>query len=286
MVINNRYLMLFAINLLIFFASTVLGQEDVLERRFLMVNKLIESSSGAQQVENSGIEPAIKAREEARQLYVKARSTADAAGHEEAEAILTTAVKKMFEATRLASASLSMDKEKADLTRLEKSVDALVKALGNIKSDVSIDFDFEKVMTQVDGYKSRAAIMVQNGQLDGAMAMITQAYNILKSAIQRVRGGETLIKSIHFDSVEEEYAYELDRNETHRMLVTILTEKDLESAAKSKMMGKYLSKAAALRAEAENYAANKDIKSAMRSMDASTRQLIRVIRMSGVYIPG
>jgi hypothetical protein len=286
MISNSRHLTFFVISLLAFVALTAAGQEDTLDRRFLMVSKLIESSSGARQVEDSGIETAIKAREEARRLYMEARSSADSADIEAAEALLTAATKKMFQATRLASDSLSENKEMTDLAKLERSVDALVKALGTIENEGDVDFDFEKVATQVDGYRSRAAAMVQNHQLDGAMAMMAQAYDVLKSAIEEVRGGETLTKSIHFDSVEEEYAYELDRNDTHRMLVTILAKQDPGNSAKNKMITEFLLKATALRAEADNYAANNDINSAMQSLEASTRQLIRIIRMSGVYVPG
>jgi hypothetical protein len=285
MISKSRNLLAIAL-MLLFLASTAIGQEDALQRKFLMVNKLIESSSGARQVEESGLQSAIKAREEARQLYEQAQASSNTANPEEVEALLTAASKKMFDATRLASESLSEEKEVTDLARLERSVDALVKALAQIEEENTIDFDFMKVATQVEGYKSKAAEMALNHQMDGARAMMAQAHDVLKAAIEEVRGGETLIKSIHFDSVEEEYAYELDRNDTHRMLVTILTEQDSGSPAKSKMIKDLTTKAQALRAEADGHAANKDLKSAMQSLDASTRQLIRVIRISGVYVPG
>jgi hypothetical protein len=48
-------------------------------------------------------------------------------------------------------------------------------------------------------------------------------------SVEHSRTGETLTRELKFDTPRDEYAYELDRNDTHKMLVTMLLKDKLEN---------------------------------------------------------
>ena len=64
--------------------------------------------------------------------------------------------------------------------------------------------------------------LVAAGKLTEGRAKVDQAYWIVKAAIGTARNGDTLVRSLNFATPEEEYHYEIDRNDTHRMLVQML----------------------------------------------------------------
>ncbi|MBF0384039.1 MAG: hypothetical protein HQL69_23740, partial [Magnetococcales bacterium] len=111
-----------------------------------------------------------------------------------------------------------------------------------------------------------------------------EAYITAKLEIEKLRRGDTLIRTLHFDSPEEEYHYEVDRNNTHQMLVKMLLESKSEST--KKRADKFVVKATELRKKADKLAASKKYKEAITTLEASTKELVRAIRVGGVFIPG
>jgi hypothetical protein len=98
-----------------------------------------------------------------------------------------------------------------------------------------------------------------------------------------MRRGDTLVRSLKFAHPREEYDYEIDRNDTHRMLIQLLLAERKDLAPR--MQG-HVDQAAALRAAAEASAARAEHTQAIQQLEASTRELVRAIRAGGLYIPG
>ena len=92
------------------------------------------------------------------------------------------------------------------------------------------------------------------------------------------------MRSLNFATPEEEYHYEIDRNDTHRMLVQMLL-KDKRGGADA-MVDQAVSASGRLRTQAEAEAARNDHKTAIKTLEESTRELVKAIRAAGVYIPG
>ena len=104
--------------------------------------------------------------------------------------------------------------------------------------------------------------------------------------IESNRSGQTLVRSLKFASKAEEYLYEIDRNDTHSMLVGLLVgEKKKSDATKQKIVD-YVAEASLLRQQAEAYASENAHEQAIELLEQSTRQLVRAIRSAGIYIPG
>jgi hypothetical protein len=102
-------------------------------------------------------------------------------------------------------------------------------------------------------------------------------------SIEALRRGDTLVRSLQFASPREEYDYEIDRNDTHRMLIGVVLA-DRKEAAGAMQPG--IDRAAALRADAEAQARRGGGAAAIRLLEDATRELVRAIRAGGLYIPG
>ena len=98
--------------------------------------------------------------------------------------------------------------------------------------------------------------------------------------------GDTLVRELNFETPEDEYLYELDRNETHRMLVEVLLAEKMQASPMRKTADGFIAQAGELRKQAEEAAGKKKFEEAIDLLEASTKEFIRAIRSAGVYIPG
>jgi HPt (histidine-containing phosphotransfer) domain-containing protein len=143
-----------------------------------------------------------------------------------------------------------------------------------------------RVEADVNVLVARARQLEQAGRLDEGRRSLNAAYEMAKGTIEELRGGDTLVRALEFASKEEEYRYELDRNDTHQMLITVLVEEKRSSRGVDQMVTKYVQRAQTLRGEAERQAGAGDFAKAVATLEQSTKELVRAIRSAGVYIPG
>jgi len=109
---------------------------------------------------------------------------------------------------------------------------------------------------------------------------------LLKVSIESIRSGQTLVRSLQFETKEQEYLYEVDRNETHSMLISLLVDEKNKTDNVKKKVKKFVEEARLLRQQADAYAAEDAYDIAIELLEQSTKQLVRAIRSAGVYIPG
>lgn len=255
--------------------------------RLQSVRALIEESSAARRVESSSHAQAKALREKARDLHRQAAAAQQSGDKARAEDLLSQAAKQMFEAVKLLDAGAgTQDKKQHDYDARLESVNALTAALERICVEKQCDAAMRaEVRRTVDDKVKRAQALRAKGDIDGARAALDQAYVAVKVAIEHQRSGDTLVRSLQFKNKKEEYVYEVDRNDTHRMLVTLLLQdktRDKPGAA----LQTALEAASRLRGQAEADAAAGNYEAAVQSLEASTREFQRAIRGAGIYIPG
>lgn len=273
----------------ILFASgtTVIADNaaDQMQRRLESVRTLIETSSAARQIDSSGNADARAARERARALFKKAQASYLAGDHEQAGRLITQASQQMFAGVRLANPEEVNGRKKwRDYETKLASARALLDAQKRVGAEKAAA-DTRQVTAQVESLLGEAE-RVSGKDIDRAIILVNQAYLIAKAAVGNMRGGETLVRSLNFASKEEEYRYEIDRNDTHQMLVKILLDEKRESQGVDRMVQGFVDKAEQIRKQAEAYASARDFESAIKWMEDSTKELVRAIRGTGVYIPG
>ncbi len=262
-------------------ASAPLLDVAALERRLAAVETLIERSSAARQIDAAAVPAALERRERARASHRKAAEAYRAGDLQRASVLLPEASVHMFEAVKLAAPEqVTGAKRKTDFDARLESARSLLAAQKRIAAEkggpqaAETTSGIERLVRQAE--QEGAA-----GRLKEATTAVEQAYLLAKAAIGSMRSGDTLVRSLTFASAQEEYEYELDRNETHRMLLAVLLD-----AAKSERAAPAIARAADLRTQAEARAKAGDHRAATKVLEDATRELVRAIRAAGVYIPG
>lgn len=253
------------------------------------VGKLLESSSAARQIESSNAPEALNKREKARELYKAAKTSLNNGDLDKANAQLTEVRAAFFDAVRLAAPEeVTAKKLEADYKARLDSVNALLGAYRRVANEKgSAAKTVSETVAQIDKSVAEAARLAQGGKFKEGRAELDRAYLVAKAGISSLRSGDTLVRSLNFASKEEEYHYEIDRNDTHQMLIKVLVE---EKRANNPMLDQqvqgFVAKAKELRIAAEAAAAKRDHAQAVKLLEDSTVELVRAIRNAGIYIPG
>lgn len=260
---------------------------EQLERKLVSTSTLIESSSGAKQIESSGVADAAARRSRARDLHRQAGEALRAGQIEAAAKLLDEASRAMFEGVRLAAPEqVVTGKQRADFDARMASTRALLEAQKRIATEKSAGAGAGELSRRVEAMMAEAGALANGGRLAEGRRTLDQAYLSVKAAVGSMREGDTVVRSLNFANKAEEYQYEIDRNDTHRMLVQMLLKDKRGRAGVDAMVEQSVAAAARLRAQAEDEAARRDHEAAVRTLEQSTRELVKAIRGAGVYIPG
>jgi hypothetical protein len=251
------------------------------------LGKLIDNSSGAQQVLKSD-DPEVKALHlKAKDLFSQAKNAFKLGNNSEGSALLNQSAKSMFMAIRLATPTSAGDaKLKLDFDKRKDSVNTLNEAFNRIADEQKAYSSSKKTNKQLGELMTKAGELQKNGKHVQAKKELDKAYHLIKVSIESLRGGQTLVRSLNFATPEEEYDYEIDRNNTHKMLVKLLLNGKNSSAYVQEMVTKFTHSAKLLRIQAEQSAQDEKYEDAIKLLEQSTKQLVRSIRSAGIYIPG
>lgn len=254
------------------------------KKRVQNVETLLEKSSATKQIDSSGSTEARAQRDVAKSHFEKAQQAYAAGDLDAANNELTESTKIMFEAVRLAKREeFTEEKKKHDYQDRLDSINALMKAHERVSEEKGKQAEGKQLKQIVADKIKTADLLLKEGDLDKARSVLDEAYVTTKMAISGLRGGDTLVRTLHFETKEEEYLYEIDRNDTHKMLLQILSK---DNGKTGKMTKSFLDKAAELRKQAEQQASAGDHEAAIKTLEVSTKNLVRAMRGSGVYIPG
>jgi hypothetical protein len=265
--------------------ATVPVEREQLASNLESVGKLLSSSSAARQIEASRSAEALTRRDRALELHANARTALEGGDLPRAAALLTEARSIFFDAVRMAAPEEVLSKKlESDYRNRLDSVKALLAAYQRVaieKSDSSRGV--RETVAQVERSMAEAAKLAQAGKYQQGRGELDRAYLVAKAAVSGLRSGDTLVRSLSFASKEEEYHYEIDRNNTHQMLIRILIE---ERKAADDAIQRYMAQAQQLRTRAEEAAVRRDFGDAVKLLEDSTAELVRAIRNAGIYIPG
>ena len=263
------------------------GKEHV-ERRLASMEMLIEKSSGARQIDASAIPAALAMRGKARELRQQAVDAAKAGNYAGASALLDQVAKTMLDSVRLAAPDqITGKKKQLDFDNRMESVKMLLDAQKRISAEKRLGAKGTETSAAIETKMREAAALAAAGKLDQGRTVLDQVYLTTKLAVESLRQGDTMVRSLNFASKQEEYRYELDRNDTHKTLLKVLLdEKRPGHAAVEGTVQKHVQQATTLRRDAEAMAVKKDFESGIKLLEDSTKELVSAIRSAGVFVPG
>jgi hypothetical protein len=255
--------------------------------RLVYVERLLTESSAAKKVDASGKAEAIRMKSEAQAHFDKAKALADSGDNEAAEGELRESIRLMTTAARAANGDAKVSqKQTDDYGSRKESVTALAKAHDRIATEKGMKEMNASLQQQVAADLAASDELLAAGKGEEARATLDATYESVKASLESLRGGDTLVRELNFETPEDEYHYELDRNDTHRMLVEVLLAEKMQASPMRKTADGFIAKAGELRAEAEQAAGKNKFEEAIRLLEESTKEFIRAIRSAGVYIPG
>jgi hypothetical protein len=257
---------------------------DPMASRDKLVRTLLFESSAARKVELSGNEAAMAKRAEAIKVFEAASRHENSELRDEQ---YNRAVALLYEAASMAtSAADSDDKVQRDLDNRQQSLDALLSAHERIMDEKNSAEVHEALLEEIAADRLAAEALLKDGKTAEAKTHIDRAYVATKLSVERARTGETLLRELSFDTPKDEYEYELDRNDTHRMLLSVLLDDKMKNERIRNRVDEFVAASEKLRVQALAFAGNKEFKLAIQTMEASTKELVKAIRSAGVYIPG
>ena len=261
--------------------------KESISSRIHNMSKLLNDSSGARQVINSSNSEAKQKRKKALELFQQANEKLNNGANAEATELLNQSAKIMFEAIKISTPiSMTENKNIINYGQRKESVMALRDAFNRISEENDEKEIKLKVNSQLEQLITQADELLNNGENTKARTEIDKAYHLLKVTIESIRSGQTLVRSLQFETKEQEYLYEVDRNETHSMLISLLVDDKNKTDKVKKKVIKFVEDARLLRQQADAYAAEDAYDIAIELLEQSTKQLVRAIRSAGIYIPG
>jgi hypothetical protein len=264
-----------------------LDDPDAVESRLENLQRLLGKSASTKRIEESDNDEAKRLKAEAEE-HVKAAGTLLQDGQTlKASEQLQLATDKMFTAIRAAGAGqVGEEKKRHDFNDRFESTNVLVLALERIAEEKGQQQRYAGEIRAIRAKMDLAQRRADKGDMVAARSDIDGAYEEAKAAVEGLRQGDTLVRSLNFANKEEEYRYELDRNDTHQMLVKVLLEDRALDARAQEAVDQRVKTASGLRKKAEKEAASGDFGAAVTTLEAATKELVRAIRSAGVYIPG
>lgn len=265
--------------------QTANAQQAGVGQNIGFVEQLIHQSAAAKQILNSQNAEARALREQAIGHLEDAKREKTKGNVQAAGEALDKAKKVMFQAVRLSGKKSVNDKKASDYAKRVKSSQVLLEAHKRINQEKSLGQSAKEVEQHVEDELEKAQKAFNQGQLEKALELANAAYLSIKLNVTRLRNGDTLVRTLHFETKEDEYNYELERNKTHKVLVNVVL-KDKLSPQMKLMIKIPMNKAEELREQAIQQAAENRFEEAIKTLEQSTQQIIRSIRMAGVFIPG
>jgi hypothetical protein len=258
--------------------------KDALTFNMESVGKLLETSSAAKQIDSSKAPEAIDKRQKAREIYKTAQAALAAGDLERASKLLTDTRALFFDAVRSAAPEeVSAKKFENDYKNRLESVNALLGAYKRVANEKGTAAKgVNETVSQIEKGLAEAAKLAQAGKYKDGRSELDKVYLVAKAGISGLRSGDTLVRSLNFASKEEEFHYEIDRNNTHQMLIEVLAS---EKKGDTMIQG-FVAKAKDLRTQAEAAAKGNDFTTGVKLLEDSTTELVRAIRSAGIYIPG
>ena len=86
-----------------------------------------------------------------------------------------------------------------------RSIDALLEAQQRIAGEKANEKQKQEMKRTVTALLHSARDYATSNDYEHALQTVKQAYQIITASIEQMRGGETLVRTLHFETAEEEY---------------------------------------------------------------------------------
>lgn len=260
------------------------AQRAALSRKLKLLDRLLRESPIAARVEQSNDPEAQRLLGEARDAHREATRSYEDGNLGAAEAQVDDGLMAMTDASRkVADTRRQAQQQRESYQSLSERVTSFLQAFRRVVAEkqgepVAALLDEKSVSRET----AEAAALADEGDYAAANQRLKRVAAAIEVALSEARREETLLHELKFDSPEQEYTYEKQRNQAYKLLIELLQSKQPVSETALAQMKSMVLQNEKLRSEADALARSGDTKAAIAKLEKGTERLARALRASGL----
>ena len=271
-----------------FLIHTILYADDgndrlLVENKLKLADYILAQSEMIKNVMASNNQEGKEAIDQAKKDFLQAKFLLESNEVNQANNVLTGLLQS------LSSLSLSSDKKTSPKNAMEIKYKELVVTIKTLMDSMQTELDqlgdgkFSTV--RLENILATAETLARESRYQQANSLLAEVYYNLKLFIKQQRDNKTLVYSLDFKSMEDEYEYELRRYKSFSMLMDMSLKKNNIPEKTALLAGQYMLEANEAKLEASILAKNKKFTEAIRIQEQANQHLIRALRTVGLMIP-
>ena len=248
-----------------------------------LLNWLVHDSPTSQRIKDSDNDEAKQQLKRSQEMWQQAVEHNEAGEYELADGHINEGLKLMTSVSRTVKDLDRVKQARIELYKqVKEHVEMFITAFDRIAEEKGEDqirsmLDREKL----DNIMHSAESMYEEDELVLANHLIGQAADMVDNALSDARHEDVLLHELTFESLEEEYAYEVDRNQSYVKLIGLMQKKTTPSQASASYVQKLIEGNALLREQADVLAGKGDLEQGISVLEKGTDKLSRALRVSG-----
>lgn len=224
---------------------------------------------------------------ELRKLLDAARADLQADRLEAAGQALDDAVRVAAKASAHSArqgSSLSESALRESIRELDEQVATYRASLVELTTDAEFGRQALASLAELDRLAAAGRASVAGGRLGEASRQLAQAYRHAVEEVSRMHAGRTIVMALKFDTPADEYAYELRRNHSNRVLVDMMIAEGRAEGGRRVLVDRFVAENGRLAGEAERQAKAGDYAGAVGTMEKAGHQLTRALQTLGLPV--
>ena len=260
-----------------------IARNSAVSRKIDLLGRLVQNSSAAARIENSDNDDAKALLKQARSAWENAVIKLEVMNIDQAEIsakegliIMTRASSAVAETTRLKNERLVRYKQ------LRERIDSFTDAFQRIASEKQESISYLLDMENIKKTMNQADKLAKEYNYTEANKLLAVAADSVEFALAKARHKETLLHELKFNSLEEEFAYEKQRNHSYMLLADLIKKKKKVEEKRLQEFQSSLDENEKMRRKADDMVRNGNIEGAISMLENGTQNLARTLRASGV----
>jgi hypothetical protein len=265
------------------YAASDSERSNSIYNKVKLLDWLVHDSPTTKRIENSTDVEAKQQLERAQEMWQQAVEHSERNEYELAEGHINAGLKLMTKVSRKAKDEDRVKQARIELYKqVKEHVDMFVTAFDRVVAEKG-EARVRKMLDreELDAIMSRAETAFDGGDLALANHLMRQAADMVDTALSDARHEDVLLHELNFESLEEEYAYEVSRNESYVVLIDLMQKKTARSESSASYVKTMIEANAKLRQQADEHASNGQLEQGIAILEKGTDKLSRALRVSG-----
>lgn len=243
-------------------------------------DNLLMNSKTAKRLEGMDTEEAKLALQEARALLEQAKAAHNSGQTAEGSSLSSLALKKFTQAAKL------LPKSESALRVLRKRYieldEEILSYLEWYDSAPYVSGDEKQAVDKAKLEVLEAKGLFESSKYEAANKVLTRVLDDVVVMTNRSMTSSEVVSSLEFETPEQEYKYELARNNEYKRLIPIAEQQKAPKGGKLMLFKRFVKKAEEIRVQADSELNSGDITLSIKTLQNSTDQYLKALRMVGI----